>query len=211
MTEYVILVDSNDNAIGTEEKVRCHLPDGKLHRAFTAVLFDKSGRLALARRDPAKMLWPGCWDGTFASHPRESETFVSSGQRRMPDELGISGTLEYMHKFEYHVPYKDIGSENEICGTLVGLTDAELKEMPGEIDGIRWVMPDELVDGIRSDPKIYCPWMLIALRLFGRSDAAVLERRADVLSAWTDTINDALDAAIAHHLLPDKWRIINEH
>ena len=38
--EFVILVDQNDNPIGLEEKVKCHLPNGKLHRAFTALLFD---------------------------------------------------------------------------------------------------------------------------------------------------------------------------
>ena len=31
MEEYVILVDENDNPIGKEEKVKCHLPNGKLH------------------------------------------------------------------------------------------------------------------------------------------------------------------------------------
>ena len=36
--EYVILVDENDNPIGKEEKVKCHLPNGKLHRAFTALI-----------------------------------------------------------------------------------------------------------------------------------------------------------------------------
>ena len=36
MDEFVILVDGNDNPIGKEEKVKCHLPNGKLHRAFTA-------------------------------------------------------------------------------------------------------------------------------------------------------------------------------
>ncbi|HXW03351.1 MAG TPA: isopentenyl-diphosphate delta-isomerase, partial [Nitrosarchaeum sp.] len=48
--EYVILVDENDNPIGLEEKVKCHLPNGKLHRAFTALLFDKNGRLVITRR-----------------------------------------------------------------------------------------------------------------------------------------------------------------
>jgi isopentenyl-diphosphate delta-isomerase len=112
--EFVILVDENDNPIGSEEKVKCHLPDGKLHRAFTALLFDDDGRLILTKRAKEKMLWPNDWDGTFASHPRESETYVSSGERRMPEELGIDGTLDYLHKFEYHVPYKDVGSENEM-------------------------------------------------------------------------------------------------
>jgi len=37
--EFVILVDENDNPVGTEEKVKCHLPDGKLHRAFTIFAF----------------------------------------------------------------------------------------------------------------------------------------------------------------------------
>ena len=95
--EFVILVDENDNPIGTEEKVKCHLPNGKLHRAFTALLFDKDGRLVLTKRAKEKMLWPGDWDGTFASHPRESEGYVSSGERRMPEELGINGKLDYFH------------------------------------------------------------------------------------------------------------------
>ena len=88
-----------------------------MHRAFTALLFDIDGRLVLTKRAKEKMLWPGDWDGTFASHPRESEGYVSSGERRMPEELGISGKLDYFHKFEYHVSYKDVGSENEICSS----------------------------------------------------------------------------------------------
>jgi len=32
--------------------------------------------------------------------------------------------VSYVNKFEYHVPYKDIGSENEICGTLIGIEDS---------------------------------------------------------------------------------------
>ena len=48
--EFVILVDENDNPTGTEEKVKCHLPNGKLHRAFTALLFDVDGRLVLTDR-----------------------------------------------------------------------------------------------------------------------------------------------------------------
>ena len=121
--EFVILVDENDNPIGTEEKVKCHLPNGKLHRAFTALLFDRDGRLVLTKRAKEKMLWPGDWDGTFASHPRESEGYVSSGERRMPEELEISGKLDYFQKFEYHVPSKDVGYENEVCVTLYGGTD----------------------------------------------------------------------------------------
>ena len=106
--EFVILVDKDDNPIGKEEKVKCHLPDGKLHRAFTALLFDKNGRLALTKRSVNKMLWPGDWDGTVASHPRESETYVSSAERRMPEEVGIPffGLVEVMRR---------MGSSSWLC------------------------------------------------------------------------------------------------
>jgi len=211
--EFVILVDENDNPIGTEEKVKCHLPNGKLHRAFTALLFDKNGRLVLTRRAKEKMLWPGDWDGTFASHPRESENFVSSGERRMPEELGIEGKLDYLHKFEYHVPYKDVGSENEICGTLIGIIDesTKLKEIEGEIDEIKWVSADELVIEISKNPKIYCPWMLIALKLLERSNKLMLDRHANVLATWmNEEMHRKLLEAIKVHLPEDKWRLVNE-
>lgn len=211
--EFVILVDKNDNPIGTEEKVKCHLPNGKLHRAFTALLFDNQGRLVLTRRAKEKMLWPNDWDGTFASHPRESETYVSSGERRMPEELGIVGSLDYLHKFEYHVPYKDVGSENEICGTLIGIIDdsAELKEIEGEIDEIKYISSKELILELKSNPEIYCPWMLIALELLDKSDKSMLEKHANLLSTWINSeIHDELQKAIKIHLPKDKWRLVNE-
>lgn len=211
--EFVILVDENDNPIGSEEKIKCHLPNGKLHRAFTALLFDKDGRLVLARRAKEKMLWPNDWDGTFASHPRESETYVSSGERRMPEELGITGTLDYLHKFEYHVPYKDIGSENEICGTLIGVIDksTELKEIEGEIDEIKWISSKELLSELNTNPQNYCPWMLIALELLEKSDQSMLEKHANILTTWMNNeVREGLQKAIEIHLPKEKWRLVNE-
>jgi len=211
--EFVILVDKNDNPIGSEEKVKCHLPNGKLHRAFTALLFDNDGRLVLTKRAKGKMLWPNDWDGTFASHPRKSETYVSSGERRMPEELGIESTLDYLHKFEYHVPYKDIGSENEICGTLIGVIDksTNLKEVKGEIDEIKWISAKELLSELKTNPQIYCPWMLIALELLDKSEKSMLEKHADILSTWMNSeIKDEFQKAIKNHLPDNQWRIINE-
>ena len=208
--EYVILVDEHDNQVGREEKVRCHLPDGKLHRAFTALLFEeKSRKLILGRRAKEKMLWPGYWDGTFASHPRESETYVSSCQRRMPEELGTHAAFDYLHKFEYHVPYKDVGSENEICGTLVGtVRDAsDIAQSECEIDIIRTAAAGALADDIADDPSMYCPWMLVALYMLDRSDAAALDTHADILGPWmAPDIRDILRDAISAHMPSSSWR-----
>ena len=209
--EYVILVDGNDNPMGSEEKIKCHLPNGKLHRAFTALLFDEKGRLVLTRRAKEKMLWPEDWDGTVASHPREGETYTSSAERRMPEELGVSCKMDYLMKFEYHVPYKNIGSENEICGTLIGIVDksTKFKIVKEEIDQIKWVSANELLSEIKNNPKIYCPWMLIALKFLDKSEKTMFEKHKDILSLWINPeLQKELQKAIKVHLSDDKWRLV---
>jgi isopentenyl-diphosphate delta-isomerase len=210
--EYLILVDEKDNPIGTEEKIKCHLPNGLLHRAFTALIFDKNGRLVLTKRAKEKMLWPNDWDGTVASHPRESETYVSSGERRMPEELGIRCKLDYLFKFEYHVPYKDVGSENEICGTLIGIADdsSQFRQIEGEIDEIKWISAKDLLSELKTNPKIYCPWMIIALELLDKSEKPMLEKYGDILSTWMNNeMHEGFQQAIKVHLPDGNWRLVD--
>jgi len=208
MEEYVILVDQNDNPIGKEDKVKCHLPNGKLHRAFTALIFNGEGKLLLTKRSEGKMLWPGYWDGTVASHPRESETYVSSAERRMPEEIGIVCKMNYMNKFEYHVPYKDIGSENEICGTLIGIVDDfdETCLIKDEISEIKWIDPDELKNELEQNMDVYCPWMVIALYFLDRS-IDVDDKFRSLIKNWTKN-NSVYENAIKHYIPDNNWRLV---
>ena len=41
--EKVILVDKQDNEIGTEEKMKAHSNGGQLHRAISVFLFNDKG------------------------------------------------------------------------------------------------------------------------------------------------------------------------
>jgi len=211
MDEYVILVDENDNPIGKEEKVKCHLPNGKLHRAFTALIFNNEGKLLLTKRSDKKMLWPGYWDGTVASHPRESETYVSSAERRMPEEIGFSCKMNYVNKFEYHVPYKDVGSENEICGTLIGTIDSfdESSMIRDEISEIKWINPDELKNELEQNRDAYCPWMVIALYFLADSDPNTLEKFNSLIAKWaSDDLKPVYQNAIKHYIPDNNWRLV---
>jgi isopentenyl-diphosphate delta-isomerase len=208
--EYLILVDSNDKPIGTEEKIKCHVPNGKLHRAFTILLFNSEGKLLLTQRSMDKMLWPGDWDGTVASHPRQSETYVSSAERRLSEELGISCKLDYLFKFEYHVPYKNIGSENEVCGTLIGIVEdpRKIKLVKEEINDIKWVTLDELLDGIKKSPQIYCPWMIVALYFLSESKKDILPQHRSILNMWIrNDVKQILEKPLKHHFPDDKWEL----
>ena len=211
MEEYVILVDENDNPIGKEEKVKCHLPNGKLHRAFTALIFNNEGKLLLTKRSEGKMLWPNDGDGTVASHPRESETYASSAERRMPEEIGISCKMNYVNKFEYHVPYKDIGSENEICGTLIGTIDSfdESSMIKDEISEIKWINPNELKNELQHDMDVYCPWMVIALYFLADSDPNTLEKFNSLITKWaSDDLKPVYENAIKHYIPDNNWRLV---
>ena len=207
--EFLILVDENDNPIGTEEKVKCHLPNGKLHRAFTVLLFDRNHRLLLTRRSETKMLWPGDWDGTVASHPRKTETYVSSAETRLPEEIGASCKLDYLFKFEYHVPYKDIGSENEICGTLIGIVsdDFQMKLVKDEISEIKWISESELFSDIMKNPETYCPWMLLALYFLKESDKEMIQKHNLVLEKWMNHKQE-LEKSLKYHFPTNNWRLL---
>ncbi len=211
MEEYVVLVDQNDIQIGKEDKVKCHLPNGKLHRAFTALIFNGDGKLLLTKRSEGKMLWPNDWDGTVASHPRESETYVSSAERRMPEEIGISCKMNYVNKFEYHVPYKDIGSENEICGTLIGTVDSfdNSRMIKDEISEVKWINPDELKNELERNKDVYCPWMVIALYFLADSDSATLEKFNSLITKWaSDDLKPVYENAIKHYIPDNNWRLV---
>jgi isopentenyl-diphosphate Delta-isomerase len=211
--EYLILVDNDDNQIGTEEKVKCHLPSGKLHRAFTILLFDKEGRLLLTQRSMSKMLWPGDWDGTVASHPRQSETYVSSAERRLPEELGLNSKLDYLFKFEYHVPYKEIGSENEICGVLIGIVDdpTKIKLVEDEISNIKWVTYHQLSYEIQKSPQMFCPWMLVALYFLSESNNNVSGKHRRILEMWCKAnIKSRLEESLKYHFPNKMWELKKE-
>ena len=235
MEEYVILVDQDDNPIGKEEKVKCHLPNGKLHRAFTALIFNDEGNLLLTKRSEGKMLWPNVWDGTFASHPRVDERYYTSpAERRMPEELGIGLDLHYRNRFEYHVPYKDIGSENEICGTLIGTMErrgvtsehdnwndfsaacAGFKPHVNkdEISEIKWINPDELKNELERNRDAYCPWMVIALLLLDsepdmRASGHSLIRFNSLITKWaSDDLKPVYENAIKHYIPDNNWRLV---
>lgn len=159
----VVLVDENDNQTGLDDKVSAHLGEGKLHRAFTILLFNSNNETLVVQRSAEKMLWPLYWDSACASHPVESETQVGAGKRRLVEELGFTCWLDEVDKFQYKEKYGDIGSENEVCTTLIGKYDGEINLNPHEATAYKWMSIDNLKSGITENPDKYTIWFKIAL------------------------------------------------
>jgi isopentenyl-diphosphate delta-isomerase type 1 len=75
----VLVLDLNDNVIGSASKKESHVfshdtPRGILHRAFSVFLFEDDGgvggpRLLLQKRASTKITFPNVWTNTCCSHP----------------------------------------------------------------------------------------------------------------------------------------------
>lgn len=164
--ENIVIVDDNDNLIGEEEKEKCHNGNGILHRGFLVMVFNKDGELFLTRRSEEKPLWPGYWDGTVASHVWRGEDYVHASRRRLVHEIGLSADdIKYLFKFQYHVKYKDIGAENEICAvTIVDDIDADRISINNrEISAVRTVTPQALMEELKKNGHHYTPWLILAM------------------------------------------------
>lgn len=166
--EQVVLVDEEDARVGLEEKVSAHMGEGKLHRAFTVFVSNKKGDFLICQRSKSKMLWPLIWDSACASHPMNEESYEDAGKRRLQEELGFTCRLELVDKFQYQVAYRKIGSENEICATLVGSYDGVIEPNSDEVASWRWIKRSDLEENISKDPDKFAPWFIIALKRLNR-------------------------------------------
>jgi isopentenyl-diphosphate Delta-isomerase len=158
-TDTLILVDEDDNEIGSCGKIDCHQGKGKLHRAFSVFLFAPDGRVLIQQRNPNKMLWGGYWANSCCSHPRSGETTDNAARRRVREELGVDCDLRYLYKFVYHAEFGDAGSEYENCWVFAGHVDGQLDIDNKEISATRFVTPEELTADIAANPDIYSPWL----------------------------------------------------
>ena len=162
--EYVVLVDMNDQMIGTEEKMKAH-EKALLHRAFSVFLIS-GDKVLLQKRASHKYHCGGLWTNTCCSHPRKDERVLQAAARRLKEEMGIEmkeEELTEIHSFVYHYPFSNGLTEFEFDHVIVGEYDGEWINNPEEVDEVRWVLLEELQEDIRRNPVAYTPWFIVAL------------------------------------------------
>ena len=158
--EYVVLVNEQDEAIGTMEKMAAHR-SGMLHRAFSIFLFDAEGRVLLQQRANGKYHSPGLWSNACCSHPRPGEDVLPAAERRLKEELGATAKMNKRFSFTYHARFANDLEEHELDHVLFGAFSGELHPDPAEAKAVRWLSPEELSAEIAATPEAFTPWLLI--------------------------------------------------
>ena len=176
MSEAVILVDDKDRVIGAESKLEAHRGEGKLHRAFSVLLYDMEGRLLLQRRALNKITFPGIWANSCCSHPlytaNEMELegdlgVIRAAVRKLGQELGIPpsqipiSSFESLGRFQYLARMNDDWAERELDHVIVIQSDVDLEINANEVHEVAWVGKDEFADWCAATKlrgERFAPW-----------------------------------------------------
>lgn len=159
--ELVVLVDEQNNAIGTAAKDTVHTKNTPLHRAFSLFLFNSKNELLVTQRASTKKTFAGVWTNTLCGHPAPDESVIDAAKRRLVEELGIRDVeVKEVSPYRYRFADKNGIVENEICPILVGYFDGDPVPKLGEVDEWKWVDWKMFLEDIKTNSKLYSPWCI---------------------------------------------------
>ncbi len=169
--ERVVLVDGSDVETGTAGKMEAHRDGGRLHRAFSILVFDREGRTLLQQRAAGKYHAPGLWSNTCCSHPRPGERLADAAHRKLVQELGFDCPLTEAFAFTYSVDVGNGMTEREFDHVFFGEFAGTVRPNSDEVADFRWVPLPELYRDARPDSPRYTAWFKILLVELAHSGA----------------------------------------
>jgi isopentenyl-diphosphate Delta-isomerase len=160
--ESVILVDVNDNQVGTMEKMEAH-HSGALHRAFSILLFNSKGEMLIQKRAGSKYHSGGLWTNACCSHPKPGERIEDATRSRLKHEMGIDLQTSFSYKFIYRAELNSNLVEHELDHVFTGIFDGRPKVNPEEVEDWKFININDLKKDVQANPQNYTPWFRIIL------------------------------------------------
>lgn len=158
----VILVDEQDNAIGSMGKMEVH-EKALLHRAFSIFIFNKKGELLLQKRAANKYHSAGLWTNTCCSHPRPGEDTSTAAHNRLQQEMGFTTALSKTFSFIYKAPFDNGLTEHEYDHVFTGTYNGVVQPDPQEVSDYCYQPIAAIKSNIILQPGNFTEWFKIAL------------------------------------------------
>ncbi|MFS4467588.1 isopentenyl-diphosphate Delta-isomerase [Maribacter sp. 2210JD10-5] len=163
--ERVILVNEQDEQIGTMPKMEAH-EKAKLHRAFSVFVLNDAGEIMLQQRAGHKYHSPLLWTNTCCSHQRVGETNIEAGKRRLQEEMGFSTELRELFSFIYKAPFDNGLTEHELDHVMIGSYNSEPNINKDEVESWKWMKPNAIKTDMENNPREYTVWFKIIFEKF---------------------------------------------
>jgi isopentenyl-diphosphate delta-isomerase len=155
--EMVILVDENDNPVGTMEKLEAHRK-GKLHRAFSVLVYNSKGEMLLQKRALEKYHSGGLWTNACCSHPLPGEKMEDATRRRLREEMGLDLHPAFSYSFIYKTPLDKDLIEHEFDHVYTATFDGQPLINRDEVEDWKFVNMTWLRNDIARNPDTYTYW-----------------------------------------------------
>lgn len=162
MADDIILVDKDDNQIGTGEKMEIHRK-GILHRAFSVFIWNDKGHLMMQQRALTKYHTPGLWSNTCCSHPMPGEETLDAANRRLKEEMGFECEMKEEMSITYRSQFENDLIEHEYDHVFFGNFNGEPNINREEVNDWKWMSINELMKDVRVNPDNYTVWFKIIL------------------------------------------------
>lgn len=151
------MVDERDREMGDMEKMQAHR-EGRLHRAFSVILFNSKGEMLLQKRSAHKYHSGGLWTNACCSHPRPGESTATAVQRKLKQEMGIQVVPEFAFKFQYKAEMENGLIEHEVDHVYTGIFDGEPVLNPEEAEDWKFVNVNEVRHEVEKNPDLFTVW-----------------------------------------------------
>ena len=165
--DQLVLVDLLDREVGTMGKLAAH-EQARLHRAFSVFLYrgGHDGRpveTLVQRRAAGKYHSGGLLTNSCCSHPRAGEPLDVAAQRRVEQELGVTGVrMGEVGSFVYRARLGEGLVEFEYDHVLIGRYDGPVTPDPQEASEVAWVEVGALLADLEAHPSRYTAWFMTA-------------------------------------------------
>jgi isopentenyl-diphosphate delta-isomerase len=158
----LILVNEQDEAIGTMEKMEAHRK-GLLHRAFSVFIINDAGDILLQRRALEKYHSPGLWTNACCSHPFPGEATVAAAHRRLQEELGFDCEMKEIFTFTYRAEFDNGLTEHEFDHVLLGTYNGNIYPNPSEVCEYQYLSSGQILALMEKEPATFTIWFHRAL------------------------------------------------
>jgi isopentenyl-diphosphate delta-isomerase len=165
MEQLVILVNENNEQIGTMPKLEAH-EKAVLHRAFSVFIFNDKNELMLQQRAALKYHSALLWTNTCCSHQLVGETNIQAGKRRLNEEMGFVVELEESISFIYKAPFDNGLTEHEYDHVLIGKYNDIPRINQDEVANWKWMSLEAVKNDMLEQPEIYTEWFKIIFDKF---------------------------------------------
>lgn len=162
--EKIAIVNSEDQIIGYEEKMKVHL-EALCHRAFSVILYNDKGEMLIHQRNLEKYHSPGLWTNACCSHQLEKDgSILNAAHRRLKEELGIEvAKLNEVGVLSYKATFDNGLTENEIDHIFIGAYDGDVPFNKEEVHAIKWIKPEDLKQWIKEKPDDFTVWFKLLI------------------------------------------------